>query len=79
MGSFWQDFRAMPFARFCNSPWFAALAVVTLSSGIAVNTSIFSVVNGFHPKAHAGAPAGATRRPQPQQAGGSSLQKFSLS
>ena len=46
MGSFWQDLR-YAFRALRNSPWFAALAVVTLSLGIAVNTSIFSIVNGF--------------------------------
>jgi len=76
MGSFWQDLR-YAFRALRNSPWFAALAVVTLSLGIAVNTSIFSVVNGF------------ILRPMPvpqpeqlavlslQQAGNHSLQKFS--
>jgi len=76
MGSFWQDLR-YAFRALRNSPWFAALAVVTLSLGIAVNTSIFSVVNGF------------ILRPMPvpqpeqlavlslQQAGDHSLQKFS--
>jgi predicted permease len=32
---------------FLKSPWFAVLAVMTLGLGIAVNTTIFSVVNGF--------------------------------
>jgi hypothetical protein len=60
-----------------NSPWFAALAIVTLSLGTAVNTSIFSVVNGFILR--------PLPVPQPeqlavlslQQAGDHSLQKFS--
>src|SRR5271170_729608 len=30
-----------------KSPWFAVLAIVTLGLGIAVNTTIFSVINGF--------------------------------
>jgi macrolide transport system ATP-binding/permease protein len=32
---------------FMKAPWFAALAIVTLALGIAVNTTIFSVINGF--------------------------------
>jgi hypothetical protein len=76
MEGFWQDLR-FAFRVLRNSPWFAALAVVTLSLGIAVNTSVFSVVNGF------------LLRPMPvpraeqlavlslQQAGEHSLQKFS--
>jgi ABC-type lipoprotein release transport system permease subunit len=46
MGSFWQDLR-YAFRALRKSPWFAALAVVTLALGIAVNTSIFSIINGF--------------------------------
>ena len=46
MASFWQDLR-FAFRSLSNSPWFAALAVVTLALGIAVNTSIFSIINGF--------------------------------
>jgi hypothetical protein len=39
MLSFLQDF--------LKAPWFATRAIVTLGLGIAVNTTIFSVVNGF--------------------------------
>jgi macrolide transport system ATP-binding/permease protein len=46
MASFWQDLR-FAFRALANSPWFAALSVVTLALGIAVNTSIFSIINGF--------------------------------
>jgi ABC-type lipoprotein release transport system permease subunit len=46
MGSFCQDLR-YAFRALRRSPWFAALAVVTLALGIAVNTSIFSIINGF--------------------------------
>jgi predicted permease len=76
MGSFWQDLR-YAFRALSKSPWFAAIAIVTLSLGIAVNTTIFSMVNSF------------LLRPMPvphpeqiavlslQQAGDMSLQKFS--
>jgi len=76
MTSFLQDLR-FAFRAFSKSPWFAALAIVTLALGIAVNTSIFSIINGF------------ILRPMPvphpeqlavlalQQAGDHSLQKFS--
>jgi predicted permease len=44
--TFWQDLR-YAFRALGNSPWFAALAVITLALGIAVNTSVFAVINGF--------------------------------
>jgi macrolide transport system ATP-binding/permease protein len=46
MRSLLQDFR-YAFRAFLKSPWFAVLAIVTLALGIAVNTTIFSVINGF--------------------------------
>src|SRR5260370_26496092 len=46
MASFWQDLR-FAFRALGKSPWFAAIAIVTLALGIAVNTSIFSIINGF--------------------------------
>jgi macrolide transport system ATP-binding/permease protein len=76
MSSFWQDLR-FAFRALSKSPWFAALAVLTLALGIAVNTSIFSIINGF------------LLRPMPvphpeqivvlalQQSGNKDLQKFS--
>jgi putative ABC transport system permease protein len=76
MSSFWQDLR-FAFRALSKSPWFAALAVLTLALGIAVNTSIFSIINGF------------LLRPMPvphpdqlavlavQQSGDKDLQKFS--
>ena len=76
MASLWQDLR-YAFRAFGKSPWFASLAVVTLALGMAVNTSIFSIINGF------------LMRPMPvphpeqltvlslQQAGDKSLQGFS--
>ena len=76
MTSFWQDLR-YAFRALRNSPWFAAIAVVTLALGIAVNTSIFSIINGFIlrplPVPHAEQLAVLSL----QQAGDHSLQKFS--
>ena len=46
MQSFWQDMKyAMRSLR--NSPGFAIIAVVTLGLGMAVNTTVVSVVNGL--------------------------------
>ena len=76
MESFWQDLRFASRAL-SKSPWFAAVAILTLSLGIAVNTSIFSIVNSL------------LLRPMPvphpeqiavlslQQTGDMALQKFS--
>lgn len=46
MRSLLQDLR-YALRAFLKSPWFAVLAIVTLALGIAVNTTIFSVINGF--------------------------------
>ncbi len=46
MQSFWQDMKyAIRSLR--NSPSFAIIAVVTLGLGMAVNTTVFSIVNGL--------------------------------
>src|ERR1700759_3001299 len=46
MRGFWQDIRyAMRSLR--NAPGFAVIAVVTLGLGMAVNTTVFSVINGL--------------------------------
>ena len=46
METFWQDLRyALRTLR--NSPGFAIIAVVTLGLGMAVNTTVFSVINGL--------------------------------
>jgi predicted permease len=46
MHTFWQDMKyAMRSLR--NSPGFAIIAVVTLGLGMAVNTTVFSVINGL--------------------------------
>ena len=46
MTSLWQDLH-FALRTLGRSPWFAAIAIVTLALGIAVNISIFSIVNGF--------------------------------
>jgi predicted permease len=46
MQSFWQDIRyAMRSLR--NAPGFAIIAIVTLGLGMAINTTVFSVINGL--------------------------------
>jgi putative ABC transport system permease protein len=76
MQSFWQDLR-YAFRALRTSPWFAALAVVTLSLGIAVNTSIFSIVNGFLLRPLPVPAAEQLAVLSLQQSGDHSLQKFS--
>src|SRR6202030_1747858 len=46
MHSFWQDLRYAA-RTLRNSPGFAIIAVVTLGLGMAVNTTVFSVINGL--------------------------------
>lgn len=46
MGSLIQDLR-YALRALHKSPWFAALSILTLALGIAVNTAIFSIINGF--------------------------------
>jgi predicted permease len=46
MHSFWQDFRYAA-RTLRNSPGFTIIAIVTLGLGMAVNTTIFSVINGI--------------------------------
>jgi macrolide transport system ATP-binding/permease protein len=46
MQSFWQDMKYAT-RSLRNSPGFAIIAVVTLGLGMAVNTTVFSVVNGL--------------------------------
>src|SRR5580698_4912480 len=46
MQSFWQDMKyAMRSLR--NAPGFAMIAIITLGLGMAVNTTVFSVINGL--------------------------------
>jgi predicted permease len=46
MHSFWQDLRYAA-RTLRNSPGFTAIAVITLGLGMAVNTTVFSVINGM--------------------------------
>ena len=74
--SLWQDLR-YAFRALGNSPWFATIAIVTLALGIAVNTSIFSMVNGLLLR-----PLSVTHPEQLsvlalQQSGDHSVQRFS--
>ena len=46
MSRLMQDLR-YTLRAFSKAPWFALLAIVTLALGIAVNTTIFSVINGI--------------------------------
>jgi macrolide transport system ATP-binding/permease protein len=46
MASLWQDLR-YGCRALLKSPWFSIVAVATLGLGMAVNTTIFSVVNGL--------------------------------
>jgi ABC-type lipoprotein release transport system permease subunit len=45
MQSFWQDLRYAARAL-RNSPGFTLIAIITLGLGMAVNTTVFSVING---------------------------------
>jgi predicted permease len=76
MQSFWQDLR-YAFRALRTSPWFAALAVVTLSLGIAANTSIFSIINGFILRPLPVPAAEQLAVLSLQQTGDHALQKFS--
>jgi predicted permease len=46
MAIFWKDVQ-YAFRTLTKNPGFAAIAIITLALGMAVNTTIFSVINGF--------------------------------
>ena len=46
MQGFWQDLKYAA-RTLRNSPGFTLIAVVTLGLGMAVNTTVFSVINGL--------------------------------
>jgi hypothetical protein len=46
MDSFWQDLQH-GYRALMKSPGFAVIAIITLALGMAVNTTIFSVINGM--------------------------------
>jgi hypothetical protein len=46
MFNFWKDIQ-YAFRTLTKNPGFAIVGIVTLALGMAVNTSLFSVINGF--------------------------------
>src|SRR6267154_2304907 len=76
MHSFWQDLKYAA-RTLRNSPGFTIIAIVTLGLGMAVNTTVFSVINGLIlrplPVPHAEQIAALAM----QQAGTSGFQRFS--
>ena len=46
MLNFWKDIQ-YAFRTLTKNPGFAIIGIVTLALGMAVNTTLFSVVNGF--------------------------------
>src|SRR5580698_6308956 len=46
MLNFWNDLR-YAFRTLTKNPGFAVIGIVTLALGMAVNTTLFSVINGF--------------------------------
>jgi predicted permease len=76
MHSFWQDLRYAA-RTLRNSPGFTIVAIVTLGLGMAVNTTVFSVINGLMlrplPVPHAEQIAALAM----QQTGAPGLQRFS--